>query len=165
MHTSISLKENLIMSNEHYVVDLIGNSGPLCDLEMMSRDLLHDGDLELYCSCVFHFNVDDSLMYDYAQRFNKRYDNTLSDRGYVEFDIETEISVITSYREIEQNRLDLMIVLLSYCRLQRCIDKFGNVHDVSSTEFARGFNTLFSSMISDFEDTCDFRVTRVERRI
>ena len=143
------------MSNEHYVVDLIGNSGPLCDLEMMSRDLLHDGDL----------NVDDSLMYDYAQRFNERYDNALSDRGYVEFDIETEISVITSYREIEQNRLDLMIVLLSYCRLQRCIDKFGNVHDVSSTEFAREFNTLFSIMISDFEDACDFRVTHVERRI
>ena len=150
------------MSNEHYVVDLIGKSGPLYDLEMTSRDLLHDGDLE---SCVFHFNVDDSLMYDYAQRFNERYDNALSDRGYVEFDIETEISVITSYREIEQNRLDLMIVLLSYCRLQRCIDKFGNVHDVSSTEFAREFNMLFSSMISDFEDACDFRVTCVERRI
>lgn len=150
---------------EQYTVDLIGNSGPLCDLEMISRDLLHDGDLELYCSCVFHFNVNDSLMYDCAQRFNERYDNTLSDRGYVEFDIETEISVITSYREIEQNRLDLMIVLLSYCRLQRCIDKFGNVHDVSSTEFAREFNTLFSSMISDFEDACDFRVTHVERRI
>ena len=140
---------------EQYAVDLIGKSGPLCDLEMTSRDLLHDGDLELYCSCV----------YDYAQRFNERYDNALSDRGYVEFDIETEISVITSYREIEQNRLDLMIVLLSYCRLQRCIDKFGNVHDVSSTEFAREFNMLFSSMISDFEDACDFRVTCVERRI
>lgn len=99
------------------------------------------------------------------EEINERYDNALSDRGYVEFDIETEISVITSYREIEQNRLDLMIVLLSYCRLQRCIDKFGNVHDVSSTEFAREFNTLFSSMLSDFEDACDFRVTHVERRI
>lgn len=150
---------------EQYAVDLIDKSGPLCDLEMMSRDLLHDGDLELYCSCVFHFNVDDSLMYDYAQRFNKRYDNTLSDRGYVEFDIETEISVITSYREIEQDRLEAMIVLLNDCRLQTCVDSLGEVHDVSNTEFAKEFNKLFSHMISDFEDVCDFRVTHVERSV
>ena len=150
---------------EQYTVDLIGNSGPLCDLEMTSRDLLHDGDLELYCLYVFHFNVSDSLMYDYVQRFNERYDNALSDRGYVEFDIETEISVITSYREIEQNRLGAMIVLLNDCRLQTCVDSLGEVHDVSHTEFAKEFNTLFSRMISDFEDVCDFRVTHVERSI
>ena len=150
---------------EQYTVDLIGNSGPLCDLEMMSRDLLHDGDLELYCSYVFHFNVNDSLMYAYVQRFNERYDNALSDRGYVEFDIETEISVITSYREIEQNRLGAMIVLLNDCRLQTCVDSLGEVHDVSNTEFAKEFNKLFSRMISDFEDVCDFRVTHVERSV
>lgn len=150
---------------EQYVVDLIGKAGPLRKLKMTSRDLLHDGDLELYCSYTFRFNVDDSLMHDYVQRFNVRYDNLLSDRGYVEFNIETELSVITSYREIEQHRLGTMIVIFSYCRLQRCIDKFGNVYDVSNTEFAREFNALFSSMISDFEDVCDFRVTRVERRI
>jgi hypothetical protein len=104
-------------------------------------------------------------MYDYVQRFNERYDNALSDRGYVEFDIETEISVITSYREIEQNRLGAMIVLLNDCRLQTCVDSLGEVHDVSHTEFAKEFNTLFSRMISDFEDVCDFRVTHVERSI
>lgn len=37
---------------EQYTVDLIGNSGPLCDLEMTSRDLLFDDDLELYCSYI-----------------------------------------------------------------------------------------------------------------
>lgn len=149
---------------EQYTVDLIGNSGPICDLEMTSQELLHDGDLALYCLYTFHFNVSDSLMYGYVQRFNERYDNALSDRGYVEFDIETEISVITSYREIEQNRLGAMIVLLNDCRLQTCVDSLGEVHDVSNTEFAKEFNTLFSRMISDFEDACDFRVTRVERR-
>lgn len=150
---------------EQYVVDLIGNVGPLRELKMTSRDSLHDGDLELYCSYTFRFNVDDSLMHDYVQRFNVHYDNLLSDRGYVEFNIETEISVITSYREIEQNRLDVMIVILNDCRLQSCIDNSGNDHDVSSTEFAKEFNKLFSHMISEFEDACDFRVTHIERRV
>ena len=152
------------MSNERYIVDMIGNAGSLHDLEMTSRDLIDD-DVELHCTQVSHFNIDDSVMREYVRRFNECCDNVLLNRGYVEFVIETDICVLTCHREIEQNRLGAMIVILSDCRLQTCVDNLGEVHGVSSTEFAREFNTLFSSMISDFEDACDFRVTRVERRI
>lgn len=152
------------MSNEHYVVDLIGKSGPLCDLEMTSRDLLHDGDLELYCSCVFHFNVDDSLMYDYAQRFNERYDNALSDRGYIGFTIETDLTIYIPPEALEQLDTDRMSVILGgECRLQTCDDKSGREHDVSETAFADKFNEHFVHMLDTFDDVCNFKVKSIKK--
>ena len=151
------------MSNEQYIVDMIGNAGSLRDLEMTSRDLIDD-DVELHCTQVSHFNIDDSVMREYVRRFNERCDNVLLNRGYVEFVIETDICVLTCHREIEQNRLGAMIVILGNCRLQTCIDSLGNTHDVTNTEFAKEFNGVFSCMISDFDEACNFRITRIERR-
>lgn len=151
------------MSNERCIVDMIGNTDSLRDLEMTLRNL-RDDDVELHCTHTFHFNIDDSVMREYVQRFNERCDNALLNRGYVKFAIETDICVLTSHREIEQNRLGAMIVILGNCRLQTCIDSLGNAHDVTNTEFAKEFNGVFSCMISDFDETCDFRITRIERR-
>ena len=151
------------MSNERYIVDMIGNKDSLHDLEMASRNL-HDDDIELHCTHTFHFNIDDSVMCEYVQRFNERCDNALLTRGYVEFVIETDMCVLTSYREIEQNRLVEMITILGNCRLQTCIDSLGKTHVVTNTEFVKEFNGMFSCMISDFDEACDFRIARVERR-
>jgi hypothetical protein len=151
------------MNNERYIVDMIGDTDSLHDLEMVSRNL-RDDDVELHCTHVFHFNIDNSVMREYVQRFNERCDNMLLNRGYVEFVIETDICVLTCHREIEQNLLNVMIVILGNCRLQTCIDSLGKAHDVTNTEFAKEFNGVFSCMISDFDEACDFRITRVEGR-
>lgn len=147
-----------------YTISVESEADLLFDLEMTSRNLLDD-DLELHCLQIFRFSISDSIMYEYVQRFNERCDNVLSDRGYVEFVIETDMLVLTSYREIEQNRLSHMIVTLGNCRLQTCIDSAGNMHAVTDTEFAKEFNGVFSCMISDFDELCNFRVMSVKRRI
>lgn len=151
------------MGNERYIVDMIGDTDSLHDLEMVSRNLRDDG-VELHCTQAFHFNIDDSIMREYVQRFNERCDNALLTRGYVEFVIETDTCVLTSHREIEQNRLSDTLVILGNCRLQTCVDSLGEVHDVTNTEFAKEFNGVFSCMISDFDEACNFRITRIERR-
>lgn len=152
------------MSNEHYVVDLSGNSGPLCDLEMTSRDLLHDGDLELYRSYMFHFDIDDSLMQECANRFNECCDDALFERSYIGFTIETDLTIYILPEALEQFDTDrVSVVLGGECRLQTCDDTSGREHDVSETAFADKFNEHFVHMLDTFDDVCNFTVKSIKK--
>ena len=152
-----------MMSNdqETYVVDIVSSECSFYNT-VMTADLLNSGSVVLSCSVEIYFDIEDSLMQEYASKFNEYCENVLTDRGYTGFTIETDVTIYASVETIKQVEKDYMSVILGgECRLQKCVDKSGREYDVSETAFADKFNEHFVHMLDTFDDVCNFNVKKL----
>lgn len=153
------------MSNEQdlYLVDIVSGECSFYNVVMIARQLA-SGYIELSCSQGIYFDIDDSLMQECANTFNEYCDGELSERDYVGFTIETDLTIYISPDAIEQLDTDYMSVILGgECRLQSCDDNSGKEYDVSETAFADKFNEHFVHMLDTFDDVCNFKVKSIKK--
>lgn len=153
------------MSNdqEMYVVDIVSSECSFYNT-VMAADLLSSGSIVLSCSVEIYFDIEDSLIQEYASEFNEYCENVLIDRGYTGFTIETDVTIYTSVETIKQVDKDYMSVILGgECRLRSCDDKSGREYDVSETAFADKFNEHFVHMLDTFDDVCNFKVKSIKK--
>ena len=153
------------MSNDQDLcfVDIASNECSFYNTIMTAR-LLNGGNIVLDGSVEIYFDIDDSLMQEYASKFNESCENVLTDRGYVGFIIETDLTIYISPDALEQLGTDRMSVILGgECRLRSCDDKSGREYDVSETAFADKFNEHFVHMLDTFDDVCNFKVKSIKK--
>ena len=142
------------MNNELYLVDIVSNECSFYNGVMVARQLA-SGYIELSCSQGIYFHIDDSLMCECANTFNRYCEDELFKRDYVGFTIETDIEQLDTDR--------MSVILGGECRLQSCDDKSGREYDVSETAFADKFNEHFVHMLDTFDDVCNFKVKSIKK--
>lgn len=153
------------MNNEQdlYLVDIVSSECSFYNTVMTARSL-DSGSMLLSGSVEIYFDIDDSLMQEYASKFNEYCENVLIDRGYIGFTIETDVTLYTSPDTVKHLEKEYMSVILGGdCRLQACDDKSGNEYDVSETAFAKEFNAHFVHMLDTFDDVCNFKVKNIKK--
>ena len=153
------------MSNDQdlYRVDVVSSECSFYNVVMVARQLT-SGYTELSCSQGLYFDIDDSLMWECANRFNEYCDDALFECGYVGFTIETDLTIYIPPEALEQLDTDRMSVILGgECRLQTCDDNSGREYDVSETAFAKEFNEHFVHMLDTFDDVCNFKVKSIKK--
>lgn len=145
-----------------YLVDIVSNECSFHNTVMTARSL-DSGNIVLDGSVEIYFDIDDSLMQEYSSKFNEYCENVLTDRGYVGFTIETDVTIYTSVEMITQLKDYMSVILGGDCRLQTCDDKSCNEYDVSETAFAKEFNEHFVHMLDTFDDVCNFKVKSIKK--
>lgn len=153
------------MSNEQdlYLVDIVSNECSFHNVVMIARQCASSY-IELSCSQGIYFDIDDSLMWECANKFNEYCDDELLKRSYVGFTIETDLTIYIPPNAIEQLDTDRMTVILGgECRLQSCDDALGREYNVSETAFADEFNEHFVHMLDTFDDVCNFKVKSIKK--